>query len=433
MMQLRTILRTLFWTSVLCLVVLFQSGCTNTRYLVEGISADTSVTLPEKMDAMQLPLVELTYPTVYYEGPQWMERMLQLVSEAQDHIILVSFLASECDDNTAIYDMLIEKAQAGVDVWMVIDGTSMFDMTESRFHMRTLQRLRSGGVHLFEYNPISVDRLVGVPMMLFREHRKILQVDEDVVAVGGMNVNYISMTSPNSQAMGQRDMMCDFRSAELSTAIQEDFRTFWNNLSWEEIPQGRFVPPTGYVLDEQTVKAWYVNQTYGSWNMGMLFGSLLSSAKETVHILPFLPYSDANMIQALSDTVQRGVDVTMLLPFDSRPSNRKAIQYMTEALVGTGIDLRRENETDGHLPLLHEKLMVIDGQYSLIGSSNFNFRSMNLANEIVLIVDDTQFASQMLAHFNELEGNTMTVSEEEAAQWKQAGSLVAFLLGFLGG
>lgn len=419
----------------LCILsFLLMTGCTTTKNMVSGIAADTALSVEDKFEALGFPEVSVSYPTVYYDGPEWRSRLTELVESAEDYVVLVAFLASECDENQAVYDTICRKADEGVDIWLLIDGTSSFDMTESRYHMRTLGRLREHGVHLFEYNPISINRLVGATNLLYREHRKIVVVDGETAVLGGMNINYISMGDSTSAAKGQRDMMFEVVSPELCSYLADDFITAWNTLSWEEIPEGRFAKANPSTVPiENPLVAWYADQSGHNYTMSSLYGALINSAEKSIVMLPFLPYCDTFMLQSLRDAVARGVEVTMIMPFDSRPSNRKASQYMVKDILATGVDIRRENEADEFLPLLHEKLMIVDGQYTVVGSSNFNYRSMNLSSEVVMVVKDDSFATQMTGHFEELKDNTRSISEEEADSWRTVGAFISFLGGFFGG
>lgn len=416
------------------IMLLVLAGCTTTKSMVSGAAADPKLTVEEKFEALGFPEMETSYPILYQNGPEWRDRLTELVEQAEDYVILVAFLASECDENQALYDAICRKAEEGVDVWLLIDGTSSFDMTESRYQMRTLGRLRDHGVKLFEYNPISIDRLVGTVNLLYREHRKIVVIDGMTAVIGGMNINYISMGDSTSAAKGQRDMMFEVVSPELCSYLVDDFITVWNQLSWEEIPEGSLAKvDSASRLIENPVTAWYADQSERNNTMPSLYGSLINSAEKSIALLPFLPYCDKFMLEALRNAVARGVEVTMIMPFDSRPGNRKASQYMVKDILETGVEVRRENESEEFLPLLHEKLMVVDDLYTVVGSCNFNYRSMNLSSEVVMVVKDEAFASQMTEHFDKLKDNTRPISAEEADSWRNVSSFISFLGGFYGG
>ena len=95
----------------------------------------------------------------------------------------------------------MEAAERGVRVYFIMDGLSSFDMTESKNYMTPLYFLRRGGVHLTEYNPVTVTHLLNPATIIIRDHRKMLVVDGSVAAVGGMNMNYISLGSGKNRSL----------------------------------------------------------------------------------------------------------------------------------------------------------------------------------------------------------------------------------------
>jgi len=98
-----------------------------------------------------------------------------------------------------------------------------------------------------------------------------------------------------------------------------------------------------------------------------------------------------------------------------------------------GINLRIEKESDASQRLLHEKLMIVDDRYVVIGSTNINYRSFNLAYETALVIDSPELAKQVEAHFDSLYENTMPITEEMAEKWQKFSSYPRFVFGFIGG
>lgn len=92
-------------------------------------------------------------------------------------------------------------------------------MTESKYHLRTLYGLREYGVHLLEYNPLTAKKLAWGVNLYFREHRKYFVSDGLHVAIGGMNLNYISTNSVENG--GDRDSMYIFDSYSCAKLLTE--------------------------------------------------------------------------------------------------------------------------------------------------------------------------------------------------------------------
>lgn len=414
-----------------CLFLLFSMGCTSTTHLVKGPSVDASLSFAEKMEIYDIPKVEMTYPTIYYDGQLWRERVTELVRSADDYIIISSFLASSSECLDELYSLIARKAEEGVRIYFIVDGTGAFDMTETRFHLIPLKFLRDSGVHLLEYNPMSASRLVAGPKILLRDHRKYLIVDGKHLAVGGMNLNYISIGAAGDDL--QRDTMYEFASPSLCKVILDGFVPWWNEQTWDEVRREDFSVDPDFGQDEQQYTAWFADQYPLSDKLAGMFGSLLAEAKTSVKVLPFLPFFDQYLLSVFRQTAQRGVDVEMVIPFDSRVSNRKGIEYIAKDLLSMHINLRLEKETEQTQRLLHEKLMIVDSRYVVIGSTNMNYRSFTLAYEISLVIDSPALAEEMEAHFATIFDDSLPITEEQAELWRRLDNWPRYAFGIIGG
>jgi cardiolipin synthase len=392
---------------------------------------DDTLPLEEKLLSFNIPKVQVTYPTVYYDGLEWRDRLIELIEGAEDYLITSAFLASSSEELEGLYAALVRKAESGVRVYFVVDGTGPFDMTETRFHLIPLKFLRDSGVHLLEYSPMSAARLVSGINLLYRDHRKFLIIDGKHLAVGGMNLNYISIGASEEDL--QRDSMYEFYSPSLAATMLDHFVPWWNEQSWETINREDFPVDWQAADGLKTYDAFYVDQHPKSDKLSLLFGSLLNEAEHEIKVLPFLPFMDKHMIEAFRRAQERGVDVTMIVPFDKRVGNRKGIEFMAQDLLTMGINLRIEKESDASQRLLHEKLMIVDDRYVVIGSTNINYRSFNLAYETALVIDSPELAKQVEAHFDSLYENTMPITEEMAEKWQKFSSYPRFVFGFIGG
>ena len=415
----------LFVAAFACVLALL-SGCASTRPMAKGPAADPSLSLVEKLDLIGLPKTPITRPRVWYNGNEWRDHVTEMVREAKHYVVITSFLASNSLPNADFYQALVDKANEGVPVYFLVDGSGLFDMTESRKSLIPLMYLTHTPIHFLETKPISAARLVGATDFLFRYHQKVVIIDGKMMAIGGMNFNYISVGAPPGRDL-QRDTMYEFTSPEAVKAFLEWFVPWWNDQSWDRISLADFPIDATYRQDEPKLDAWLVNEVPGTHVIGSAFGALLSSAKESVEILPFLPALDGNMMKAIRETVARGVKVSMVISYDKRTSDR----YMYLPLLEAGVDMRIEPPSEKGL--LHEKLMIVDNRYVLVGSSNFNVRSMALSYEIGMIIDDPQLASLCRQHYQELYEQADYVSPQEAASWRTFGKMMMHLLMTVGG
>ena len=406
-------------------------SCSTTGGMMNSVSIDPDLTLEEKLDTLGYESVSITYPEVIHDGQEWQERLIEMLNETKDYFICTIFLGSECDENQEIYDLMRSKAQEGVEIYVVTDGTSSLDMTDSKYHLRTLYSLREYGVHLLEYNALNVKRIPWAINLFFREHRKYFVSDGVHVAVGGMNLNYISTSSIENG--GDRDAMYIFDSYSCAKALTEAFTKFWNRYSWETIEEGSLTSSYEGLEDQGTIKAWIEDQVNGG-DIAPLYGSLLAEAKEEVLILPFLPTMDSDMFEAVESCTERGVKVEMILRNEDRPTLIRAAEYASKDLLDAGVELRKENSDElTNNSRLHEKLVIVDERYIICGSSNFNHRSMWISSEVTLVIDCPELAKKMKEHYLEIRENSTEITYEQAEQWHTLLKKLDFLVNLYGG
>ena len=413
---------------LLCMVL---TSCSSTKPFVEGFAADPQMPLEDKLVMGGGIKVSFDYPEMYFDASLFLERYIELIEGAEDYVIITTFLGSSCEGLEELYDAIAGKAASGVPVYMIIDGVSSYDMTASSSFMTPLYFLRESGVHLIEYNPLSVFNLVNPSTLLIREHRKLVVIDGQWAVLGGMNMNYISMGADNIDL--QRDSMYVFNSPSLASCLVDEFVSIWNESSVEKIDRNDFAVKEA---EEGEITGYLFNQGPGGHaDMASMYSSLFSSARDEIVLLPYLAFFDDNMYESLEAAQARGVEVTMYLPIDSRDYVQGALFHDYHNLVEAGFNVYIEyaGEETG-LSLLHQKLAVVDERYTVIGSSNINYRSMTLSHEIALVVDSEEFADASLDQVEDIKKNMAPLDEETALRLKEEkGSWPMYLFSYFGG
>ena len=416
------------------IVLLFLlSSCSTTDAYVSNISWDDSKTLEEKLLFYGGEKVEVCMPEIYFDGTEWLHRFESLVDSAEDYILISTFLGSSSEAIEPLYWKIIEKAESGVDVYIIIDGTSSYDMTETQRYMTPLYFLRESGVHLLEYAPISALRLVNPMGLIIRDHRKLVVIDGKIAAIGGLNMNYISVGAGEGRT--QRDSMYVFHSPSLSAALTSSFIDNWNAASVEPISYSDF---TVYSDDGGLYDAYLFDKGPGQdASISGMFASLIAEAEEEILLLPYLPILNSDMEEALLIATENGVNVEMIMPVDLRGYAAGGIyHYLPSLLENTGASVYFSiyDEDGDELPLLHEKLMIIDSRYIIIGSSNFNFRSMELSYELSLVIDSSELAGILKAHYETIKAISTEITLEEARELNDdEGNFFSYLFMLYGG
>ncbi|NLZ69100.1 MAG: phosphatidylserine/phosphatidylglycerophosphate/cardiolipin synthase family protein [Spirochaetales bacterium] len=407
-------------------------GCSTTNTYVKGLSTDSALSVEEKLTAFGAVPIKLGEPESYYDGKEWLDRLVELIDESQDYIFLSTFLGSQCDDLRPVYDAMIKATERGVRIYFVLDGLSSYDMTDSKNYLEPLYFLKAHGVKLIEYAPLSVSRIIAPQAMAIRDHRKLFVIDGKKAVLGGMNINYVSMGAEDKMKL-QKDSMYVFDSYDLCKHLIDEFVVLWNSASVEKIKLKDFKTYSYTDYENQNMLGFLFNQGPGSKaHVADVYAALINSAEKEIVILPYLPLLDKNMLASLENAVKRGVSVKMVFPLDQRGYSEQGTKYFFHKLVDIGVECRFISSKQD--AMLHEKLVVVDSKYAVIGSSNFNMRSMNLSHEIVMAIEDEKFVTRLREHIDDRAKNTIILDKETADRWKKdEGSFLMFLASYYGG
>ena len=408
-------------------------SCSTTKPFTDQEMIESDLTLSEKLEAYGGKKVTVDDPVLYFDGSVWLEDMTKMVEEAEDYILLSTFLGSSCPNLEPLFDAIVKKAEEGVRVYVIIDGTSSLDMTESKFVMTNLSYLREKGVNLLIYSPISFSHLINPVQIIIRDHRKMMVIDGKIAAIGGMNINYISMGAEDKT---QRDSMYVFSSPSLSSLLIDEFVKIWNEGTVDYIDVSSFKT---YVSETEGNDAWLFNRNVYSGDVSIagMFASLINEAQSSIFLCPYLPTVDDKMAESLRNAKERGVEVEIWCSQDSRGYAKAGSSWAVANLIkdteATFYEVTYDEEGN-LLPMYHMKMMVVDDRYIVIGSSNFNYRSMTLSHEIALVVDSPSFAQKAKEAAMLSAGKGVIRTEEEAEMAKKEyGNLFAYLFSYFGG
>ena len=418
---------------LMLIAVILPSCASMTDPFVSSVSWSDDLAVEEKLLFYGGVKTEVPLPEMYFDGTAWLDDLISLVDEAEDYILISTFLGSSSQRLEPLYGKIMEKAESGVDVYFIMDGTSSYDMTETQHYMTPLYFLRDSGVHLLEYSPLSGMRLLSPQKLIIRDHRKLVVIDGRIAAIGGLNLNYISMGAGEGRT--QRDSMYLFRSPSLASALMHVFVDNWNSASVEKLSYDDFAV---YSDESGIYDAYIFNNGPGSdGSIAGMFASLIGSARHSIILFPYLPVLDENMETSIKRAVDKGVSVDIIMPVDLRGYAAGGVyHYLPDLIRNTGADVSLSiyDEEGNALPLLHEKLMIVDSRYIVIGSSNFNFRSMGLSHELSLVIDSPEMASILMKHVGEVRKVSFPITWEEAGKLKEdEGNFLAYLFMYYGG
>jgi len=311
-------------------------------------------------------------------GVEFYPAELDAIRRAQHAINLEFYEFKKGEIGDAILAALIERARAGVQVRVIVDAMGSIATPTSYF-----DDLRHAGGHMQWYHPVRWDTW---PRLNNRTHRKLLIVDAQTGFIGGAGIAD-HWLEPTSSGPAWRDTM--FRvEGEAVDGLISTFAENWLECAGEILAgHAQFGSQSSPGGNESFVVPSTPHG--GGTQARILFQSLLTSARQTIRITTpyFLP--DRSARKALIDAVHRGVAVQILTagPRIDHPIVRRLSRNSSRHLVQAGAEIHEYQPS-----MIHAKLMTVDSQWSVVGSTNFDHRSFALNDEVNLAVRDPQLA-----------------------------------------
>lgn len=318
-------------------------------------------------------------------GAFW-DRLFADLHAARESIHFETFLSQEGELTRRMTDALCAKAEEGVEVRVLLDGSG-----GRKFGRKSLKQLRGARVKVHKYHAISL-RNLGI--LNNRDHRKLCVIDGRIGYVGG---HCLADTW-----LGNAEDKTHFRdiSARVEGPVVGQLQsTFVENWIEEtgEVTAGEKYFPCLEPIGESKAHAVWTSPAGSPSTLKVLHYIALHAARKSITIQNpyFLPDPDAR--QAMLDAVERGVRVRIMLP-STEASDAKFVQHASHHHYGTllrgGVELYDYERT-----LLHQKVIVVDSCWAAIGSTNFDDRSFEVNDEVSLVIYDEGVARELESIF----------------------------------
>ena len=324
---------------------------------------------------------------VLQNGENFYAAELDAMRHAQRSINVEAYIFHKGRITKEVIDILTERAKAGVHVNLVIDSLGSFSTLKASF-----RQLKQAGGRVEWYHRL---RLHNWFRSNNRTHREITVVDGSTAFVGG--AGYADWWRYDSEDMPRwRDAMVRVRG-DVVRGIQGSFLENWLETSGQILDGPDYFPQLPNDAGHAT--ALVVTSTPssgGSTRARVLYQIMFAAARKSILINTpyFLP--DGSMRVALRDARRRGVDVKIVVPGKhadhslTRSSGRSAYGGLLKA----GVELYEYEPT-----MIHAKIAVIDDLWSIVGSTNLDYRSFGINDEVNLAVRDPEVASRLRQAF----------------------------------
>lgn len=319
------------------------------------------------------------------DGDEAYPPMLEAIARAEHSVLLASYIFDHDRVGVQFRDALVAAHRRGVMVRVLIDAVG------ARYGRPPMpRRLRELGVPVATFLPTAGSSLIRYANL--RNHRKLLLVDGRVGFTGGMNIREGHQLS---LAPADPVRCLHFRIegplvADMTRVFQQD----WTFTTHEVLPSVEVLcPPVGLTGVDGTVVARGVPDGPDAdiENMPKLMLGAIAAARRRIAIVTpyFLP--DARIASTLAVAALRGLQVDIILP------QRNNVRLMDWATVPQLLPLLESGCRVWHTPppFDHTKLFLVDGAWSLIGSTNWDARSLRLNFELNLECYDADLAARL--------------------------------------
>jgi len=364
---------------------------------------DKHLALEESIEGS--PLMVGNKVELLLDGPPTYESMFEAIRQAKDSINMETFIMEDDEIGQRFSKALIERQQSGVQVNLLYDSVGSINTPKSFF-----QPMIDSGMHVLEFNPVNPLNARKGWNVNNRDHRKLMVVDGKIAYVGGINISSVYSagsfgSSSGGSGAGKKRQQKDadnivWRDTHLKmegpvvAEFQKLFMETWEKQQGQPL-LARDYYPQAISSGRDVVRAIGSSPDDAYSLMYMTLISAINSAETHVFITNayFLP--DPQLLAALKEAVERGVDVQLLLPSktDSSLVFYASRSYYDE-LLRAGVKIYERQDA-----ILHAKTALIDGVWSTVGSTNLDWRSFLDSQEINAVMLGQDFGAQMQAMF----------------------------------
>ena len=318
-------------------------------------------------------------------GDEYFPAMLGAIQAARKTVNFEAYIFASDSTGEKFRDALCERARNGIEVRVLLDGIG------SGWGLRNsdVRLMKKAGCKFAYYHPTHSWR---VDRTNRRTHRRVLVVDGGLGFTGG--VGFRDNWSGHAQDTHHwRDIHLRIEGplvAELQAAFQEH----WVKAFGEALTGAGQFPKLEQTGD---LKAQVVpSSSFTMAPVPLAQAVAFTAAEKRIYITNSYCTPTDDQVEQLVKAVKRGVDVRILLPGpnNDQPLTKSAGRAAYGQLLEGGVKILEYQPT-----MIHEKSMVVDGIFSMVGSSNLDARSSEINEELDVAIYDRNFGAEMESIF----------------------------------
>ena len=333
------------------------------------------------------PISEGSEVELLVNGDQIFPAIMETIRSAQETLTFETYVYWRGDITEELTDAICERAQAGVEVKVLLDALGSVQMDTTQ-----IDRMSDAGATVRRFRPI---RPYTMRRLANRSHRRVLVADGKVGMTGGVGIAE-EWTGDAEDSDHWRDTHVRLEGPVVRH-LQGCFTEHWLEATGEVLSGEEYLPHLEPREDGGKVQLVRSKSGVGDTNVETLYYLAIASARKSLDLTSAYFVPRPAFTDALAEAAERGVDVRILVPgpFIDKGFVRVAGRDSYAQLLDAGARLFEYQPT-----MLHAKSLTIDGCWSSVGTVNFDNRSFQLHDEIMLGVWDDHFASLLTEQFD---------------------------------
>ncbi|WP_222983486.1 cardiolipin synthase [Flagellimonas meishanensis] len=335
----------------------------------------------------QCPVTERNQVTLLQDGKKTFEHIFEALENAKHHIHLQYYIFEEGVLSERLMEIFERKVAENVTIRLLYDGIGSYSLSK-----KYLTRLKKIGVKTEQFLPFRFGRFLS--SLNYRNHRKIIVVDNRVGFTGGINVTD-KYLKEDPYPGKWHDTHLEIKG-EATHYLNQVFLTDWYLATEEDMDLSQFkLEGVGEKGTSMQIASSGPDDDFPV--MEQVYFSIANNAKEYLYITnPYIIPSDAIM-QSLQTASLSGVDVRLLM---SSTTDMKLVDWCVrayfESYLRAGIKIYLYN--DG---FLHSKTIACDDKIASVGTANMDNRSFQHNYESNAVLYDADLCKQLKNDFFE--------------------------------
>lgn len=353
------------------------------------------------------PVVSLNHVEAFQNGAEIFPAMLKAIRSAKETITFEAFIYWSDHVGQEFVQALTERARAGVKVHVLVDWFGSRRMTAE-----SMQKLRDAGVELQIFRPL---KWYNLSRMNNRTHRRILVIDGRTGFTGGVGIC--------DDWSGNADEPHHWRDSQYKVegpvvaSLQSAFMDNWLKVA-PNVHHGELYFPPLQAAGQADAQVFRSSPQAGSENVRLMYLLAIAAAKKEILLSSAYFVPDEISVQEFVQARRRGVQVKLIVPgpYSDSAVVKSASKAQWGPLLEAGVEIYEYQPSRFHC-----KMMIVDGVFVSVGSTNFDDRSFRLNSEENLNIFDAQFArSQQKIFAMDLEKSKLvTLDSWRARPWSE--------------